>query len=93
MAGILIRLLLFILPFVIFFLIMRMLKRKIQDGDKDEPELERRIGYFSIGAIVVLLGGFVYIIATSDTNTDQIYVPPKEVDGEIVPGHFKDKTD
>ena len=93
MAAILIRLLLFTLPFVIFFLIMRMLKRRIQEGDKDEPELERRIGYFSIGGIVVLFGGIVYILATATTNTDQIYIPPKEVDGEIVPGHFEDKKD
>lgn len=93
MAAILLRLLLFTLPFLIFFLIMRMLKRKIKDGDKDEPELERKIGIFSLAGIVALLLGIVYIVATSDTNADKIYIPPKEVDGEIVPGHFEDKED
>jgi hypothetical protein len=93
MAAIIIRLLLFALPFLIFFLVMRMLKRRIKDGDKNEPELERRIGYASIAGVVVLLGGIGYILATSSSNKDQTYIPPKEVDGEIVPGHFEDKKD
>jgi len=93
MAAILIRLLLFILPFVIFFLIMRLLKRKIKDGDKDEPELEKRIGYVSMAGIVILIGGIFYILVSSSTNPEQTYIPPKEVDGEIVPGHFEDKKD
>lgn len=93
MATILIRLLLFILPFIIFFFIMRLLKRRIKEGDTDEPELERKIGYASLGGIIVLVAGILYILITSESNTDQIYIPPHEVDGKIVPGHFENEED
>lgn len=93
MSGLIVRLLLFILPFILFFMVMKMLKNNIKDHEEKKEEFEKRIKVFSIIGIVALLVGIIFILLTTKHQSDQIYIPPKEVDGVIVPGHFKDKTD
>ncbi len=53
----------------------------------DAPRL-----WFLVGAAVLLIIGLIGVISFATLNysePDRKYVPPRMVDGEIVPGHFE----
>ena len=91
MATLIFRILLFLLPFLIFYLFIQWRKTK-KDGEENK-DLDKNIGTAAILGIVVLLSLMVYLGLTSEANRDLEDVPPQEVDGEIQPGYFKEKTD
>ncbi len=94
MSALLIRLLLLLLPFLLFFLWLRLMKNKKQADGTLDPQTERKIRVISIVGLIAFVAGMAYIIFTVDESTrDKIYVPPHTVDGKVVPGHFEEKPE
>lgn len=94
MTGLLLRALLFLLPFVLFFLWLRLYRtRREKAGDALSEETERRLRFAAAMAIIISLGIIAYFVFTSDANRGREYVPPQTVDGKIEPGRFKDEDE
>ena len=94
MGALLIRLLLLLLPFLLFFLWLRYIKGKKQADGTLDPRTERNLTVISVVGLVAFVAGMITLILTSDETTrDKVYVPPTTVDGEVVPGHFEDRPD
>ncbi len=48
--------------------------------------------WFLAGAVILLIIGLIGVISFTTPNDSELsrkYVPPRMVDGEIVPGHFE----
>lgn len=94
MSGALIRLVLFLLPFLLFLTwlyLVRQIRRG--DGEKVNPVLERLIVWGG-GAFILLfaLGLFLYGQSTvmPDSDKDAMrYVPATIENGQLVPGHYE----
>ncbi len=91
MTGAILRLLLFLLPFVLFYLWVKLAKGKKSDVGLD-PKIERNL---KIGmAVAAMLFAFaVYKTVTSGEGTTELdYVPPNQGEDGIEPGHFEENT-
>lgn len=93
MSGVLIRVLLVLLPVLLYLLWLRYRQRRqtALDGE-DEAALaaaQRELSW-GVGFVVVLLvSGFAYLAFTGGEDPNSRYVPPRVEDGEVVPGHFE----
>jgi UDP-N-acetylmuramyl pentapeptide phosphotransferase/UDP-N-acetylglucosamine-1-phosphate transferase len=93
MALVILRVLLFSLPFVLFYFWMTYL-RQVKKGEIDpSPEFEKKLKITSVGGLIIVISGMTYLILNSDTNEDKKYIPPQTIDGKIEPGHFEDEKD
>jgi heme/copper-type cytochrome/quinol oxidase subunit 2 len=94
MTILLLRILLFLLPFVLFFFLLRIYRsRRAGSQDALSKETERRLKFAATLAIIISLGIIAYFVFTSDANRGRDYVPPKTIDGKIEPGHFEDEEE
>lgn len=77
--------LLFFLPFVLYFLWLGFQRRKMA-----EQAIATRKHYFWVGLTGVVLAvlGFIYFTDYTGAPPDSLYVPPSYKDGTLVPGHF-----
>lgn len=92
MVGlILLRLFLFLLPFLLFLLWLWALRRvRRADGTLD-PKTERWINIGSAAGLAAMAIVAVVYIVNIEPNRSKVYIPPKEVDGEIQPGRFEEQ--
>jgi len=86
-----IRVLLFALPFVAFYFLMKYLKARKREDREEEAQIESSIGHFAMAGIALLLAVFGYMAFFSEDTRGVDYVPPQEIDGEIKPGHIEKK--
>ena len=77
--------LLFFLPFVLYFFWLGFQRRKLA-----EEAIATRKHYFWVGltGVVLAVAGFIYFTDYSGAPPDSVYVPPIYKDGVLVPGHF-----
>lgn len=93
MSMVILRLLLFLLPFLLFFGWLWLMRRsKRAEGELDE-RTERRIVGAAVAGIVVMIGGFFAFAAIFSADPSRDYVPPRFEDGEIKPGRFEGRGD
>jgi len=91
MSAVLVRLLLFLLPFLLFALWIWVMKRTRFGREEIGARAARRITLAGLGLIAATVAGFVVFALTSEReHVGQEYFPPKMVDGEIRPGEFKE---
>ncbi|MEE8371362.1 MAG: hypothetical protein V3R73_04375 [Sphingomonadales bacterium] len=96
MTAMILRIVLFLLPFALFFIWLKIYQgRKSGAGEDDglDPEVERRLKMAAISAILLSLGLILYVVFSSEATRGRDYVPPKVIDGKVEPGHFKDKDE
>ena len=100
MSAILLRVLLFLLPFVLFWLLIKFVRGRRRTTAAasdpatlaaDEAREERRAWVF-IASLVVIIGGVLtaLLLTSRGGDRDQIYIPPRVEDGRVVPGRFVD---
>jgi len=77
---ILLRVLLFLVPFVLYWLYWRLLKRRQDSGRPTYP-----LAILAICGLVLVAASFLVLRATEGEGTNSTYVPPKYEDGKIVP--------
>ena len=100
MSAILLRVLLFLLPFVLFWLLIKFVRgrRRTTAGTSDPATLaadearEERRAWVFIASLVVIIGGVLtaLLLTSRGGDRDQIYIPPRVEDGRVVPGRFVD---
>lgn len=100
MSAILLRVLLFLLPFVLFWLLIKFVRgrRRTTAGASDPATLaadearEERRAWVFIASLVVIIGGVLtaLLLTSRGGDRDQIYIPPRVEDGRVVPGRFVD---
>ena len=77
--------LLFLLPFVLYFLWLGFQRRK-----QAEEAITTGRHYFWVGlaGVVLAVAGFVYFTDFGGAPPDSVYIPPTYQDGKLIPGHF-----
>ena len=85
------RIFVFLLPFIAFFLWYRTMKKLKAEGKEGtiDPKTEKQLTLFSSLGIVTLIGAVVVLALTRDESTEGDYTAPKFVDGKIKPGEVK----
>jgi len=74
----------FLLPFALFMLWQRLSTRAPDAGQL--PIL--RLAAAGAGLAVIMMLGLVFFDARNAGHVGDRYVPPQNVDGRIIPGHF-----
>jgi len=91
MSGALIRILLFLLPFLLYGLWLAVIRSKVREDGSLDPRLERRI---TIGGAVMLvlfaIGATLYLLQEPQAGRDAGYTPPRIENGRILPGGFQE---
>ena len=77
---ILLRVLLFLVPFVLYWLYWRILKRQQDSGRPVYP-----VAILAICGLLLVAGSFFVLRATEGEGTNMIYIPPKYENGQITP--------
>ncbi|RME67865.1 MAG: hypothetical protein D6782_01930 [Alphaproteobacteria bacterium] len=87
-----IRILIFLLPFVLFALWLYWRRRGGgAAGRKLEARADRRLLYAMLAFILAVLGIATFeVISKPAPGPDARYVPPRLIDGKVVPGYFED---
>jgi hypothetical protein len=77
--------LLFLLPFVLYFLWLGFQRRKMV-----QEAIATRRHFFWVGLMGVVLAvtGFVFFTDFGGAPPGSLYIPPTYKDGTLVPGHF-----
>lgn len=83
------RILLFLLPLILFALWL-MMRRRAQDKGGDVRQIDIQMALILVIAIVGVLGLAWIFSGNESGGRDSLYVAPKVVDGKVVPGHFVD---
>lgn len=90
MSGAMIRLLLFLLPFLLFLLWLWIARRTRFGREQIDERTAKRITLSGIAAIGLAVAGFVvYGVLNTEEPRSKDYVPPRMIDGKIAPGEFK----
>ncbi|MFZ5609737.1 MAG: DUF6111 family protein [Pseudomonadota bacterium] len=88
MGLILLRLFLFLLPLAMLLLWLGA-RRRAQAGAGGLAAADKRI-LLALGALFLALIVLAGVLSMDDSGAPgSIYVPPRVVDGELVPGHFE----
>lgn len=79
-------LLLFLLPFALYFLYTRVAPRN------DEGALHHAHPWLwlFVAGLVLVIFGFVWVGVTEGSGSTGAYVPAHQQNGEVVPGHFEE---
>lgn len=80
-------LLLFLLPFGLYGIYWRLARRNAAD-----PRPHPWLALF-VSGLMLVAASFVWWRVTEGAGTEGVYVPPKNVDGRIVPGHVEKKPE
>lgn len=93
MALVIFRILLFLLPFVLFALWVRYVKKHREKDGKLDPKTQKQIQLGSIVGIVVVLGTILFMGFSRPSNRDSEYSPPVLEDGKVKPATLTPKTE
>lgn len=76
---------LFLLPFVLYFLWLGSERRKSGDA---VPASRQHLFAVTLAGIALAALGFIYFTEFGGADPDAVWVPPVYKDGQLVPGHF-----
>lgn len=79
--------LLFLLPFGLYFLWLGQTRRRTPGTEV--PVSGRYLAIAGGIGLALAVGGFVIFTDFRGAAPDEVYVPPYYQDGKLVPGHFK----
>lgn len=95
MAGAILRILLILLPFILYFLWLRYTKKRAEAA-KDAAAGEGVIAEAQtqlvqgLGLLVAIMAAsFIYMALSSGEDPGKEYIPPHMEDGKLVPGTFR----
>ncbi len=77
---ILLRILLFLVPFVIYWIYWRVVKGRSESGRPVFPVM-----ILTICGLLLVAMSFVFLRATTGEGTDSTYVPSRYEDGRVIP--------
>lgn len=96
MAGAILRILLILLPFILYFLWLRYTKKKAQAA-KDASASQEVVAEAQnqlvqgLGLLAAIMAAiFIYMALSSGDKPGKEYVPPHTENGKLVPGYFRD---
>ncbi|RIK92585.1 MAG: hypothetical protein DCC73_12480 [Proteobacteria bacterium] len=92
--GAAVRVILILLPFVIYFLWLRYTKKRAKAAGDSAAEVEAAQGQFvqALGLLVAFMAAlFIYLALSSGEDPQKTYVPPHMENGKVVPGEFRDR--
>ncbi|MCK5574214.1 MAG: hypothetical protein KAI28_00295 [Sphingomonadales bacterium] len=90
MTAFLLRGLLFLLPFILFYVLVKVLRARSRGEALDDHTV--RLVRVAMGAIVLtVVLGAVWRLTHQGADPSMKYIPPQVVDGEVQPGHFEKK--
>lgn len=81
------RLLLILMPIVVFLYWLTVRQKAAASGE-DISKKERSIAIAGAVLTVITLLALIFTVPFSGHSTDSVYIPPRTVDGEIIPGEF-----
>ena len=94
MSGAIARVLLFLLPFLLFFLWLWLMRNTRLGDGRIDPRVQRRITIGGLVTIFLTVIGFVgYGLTHRGGGTDGVYEPATFVDGELRPGEIRKEPD
>lgn len=94
MSGAIARVLLFLLPFLLFFLWLWLMRNTRLGDGRIDPRLQRRITIGGLVAILLTVVGFVaYGLTDRGEGIEGVYEPATFVDGELRPGEIRKDQD
>jgi hypothetical protein len=82
-------LLLFLLPFALYFLWLAARRRR---SAEPIPTDNRHVLLAAGLGFVLAVAGFVIFTDFSGADPDAVYIPPRYENGVLVPGHFETRT-
>ncbi len=92
MSAVLVRLLLFLAPFLLFFLWLWVMRHTRLGDGRIDPRTARRITQAGIALIIVTVVGFVlYGLLGEGMRPEGPYVPAKSGEQGVERGHFEEK--
>lgn len=77
---ILLRVLLFLVPFILYWIYWRLVKRRQDSGRPVFPVM-----VLTICGLVLVAASFLVLRATEGEGTESTYIPPRYEDGKIIP--------
>jgi hypothetical protein len=95
MAGAVLRILLILLPFILYFLWLRYTKKKAEaarDATTSEEvvvEAQNQLVQGLAFLLAIMAAVFIYMALTSGEDPDKEYIPPHMENGKLVPGTFR----
>lgn len=90
MSGAIARVLLFLLPFLLFFLWLWLMRNTRLGDGRIDPRVQRRITIGGLVTIFLTVIGFVgYGLTHRGGGTEGVYEPATFVDGELRPGGIR----
>jgi hypothetical protein len=78
--------LLFLLPFALYFLWLGSQRRRA--AGTEIPVNHVYLAWAAGVGLALAVGGFVIFTDFSGATPDEVYVPPRYENGKLVPGHF-----
>lgn len=94
MGGAVTRLLLFLLPFLLFFLWLWVMRNTRLGDGRIDPRLQRRITIGGLVVIVLTFAGFIaYGLTHRGGGTEGVYEPATFIDGQLRPGAIRKEPD
>lgn len=88
------RVILILLPFILYFMWMRYIRRKAAAKDaEDAVAAARAAREITIAVAGLILVTFVCVLGLrlqeNQADPSKIYIPPHSEDGKVIPGQFK----
>ena len=84
---ILLDLLLFLLPFVLYAIYWRLARK----GDPEQAARPHPWAMLFIAGLALVAASFVWLGLTEGEHEKGVYVPPHNENGKVVPGHIEKK--
>ncbi|MGQ4273330.1 DUF6111 family protein [Terrihabitans sp. B22-R8] len=76
-------LLLFLLPFAVYFL-WAAWQRRVNEGSVPAAPY----AWIAMAGLVLAIGGFLFFVDFTSATPEGVYVPSRYEDGKLAPGHF-----
>lgn len=88
MTGLILRILLFLLPVLLFTLWVAYVRNRARVEEDYDEKLEQQLKRGMLAIVLLIAATGIYVLASAKDNRDTTYVPPRTIDGEVEPGHF-----
>jgi heme/copper-type cytochrome/quinol oxidase subunit 2 len=94
MAVIILRVILVLLPFALYFIWLRYTRKRAEAKDAEDDEAVARAEkeiMIAVGGLVLVVIFSVFSLRLQENKADpsKAYIPPHTENGQVVPGHFK----
>tara|TARA_R110000868_G_scaffold53744_1_gene168481 strand:- start:6887 stop:7198 length:312 start_codon:yes stop_codon:yes gene_type:complete len=75
----------FLLPFLVFFV----WRWQVNSGSEIEATPTLKLALIGAGLALLMFIGMVLLDSRDGGHEGQVYVPPQNINGRIIPGHFE----